>query len=467
MITAAAWRYARRVQVFQSHLGIEAPSMSQSSAKSRVSSGIPWWLWLLAVVVTGSVVIGALLNLIPDDPEKIFQDAMKNVGPKELPALIERLEKFPERAGHVQLLKGMEQLALSRPLKAVPFFEKAQESDAVRAKALGSLGVVYLRINELPKAQQYLLSSIKEDPKDLQVRQLLCSSYSETANLTGLIAQLSEMLELKLEKNPGASLQQRGKAFMLLDRYEEAAADFEAALKVETSSKTVSELAEDLIVCLKATGKSERIPEFVDHIAAAAERDALRAEGLLAQGKVEEAKAAIENALVGSETDLQVQKARGRLALSQGSDEAAKILSEVSQTLLTSPRDAELFSILTDLARLAGKGDDADVYERNRLKLEELQKEYARQRDKAIQNPQDVQALMLAGDMAAEFGGEKLATKWYNAVERIEPAQYSTLESRRQRLRLVDTQLITLDRVSLYEFDKFIQSISEGAKELP
>lgn len=453
--------------VFQSLSGIEAPSMSQSSPKSRVSSGIPWWLWLLMVVVSGSVVIGSLLKLVPGDPEKIFQDAMKNASGNELHGLIEQLEKFPDRAGHVQLLKGMEQLALSRPLKAVPHFEKAQESDAVRAKALSSLGVVYMRVNELPKAQQYLLSAVKEDSSDLQARQMLCGLYSETAHLTGLIDQLQEMLDLKLETNPGASLKLRGQTLMLLDRYEEAAADFEAALKVETNSQVISEVTSDLIVCLKATGKPERIPEVVDHIASAAERDALQAEGLLAQGKIDEARAAIEKAIVGSETDLVVQKARGRLVLAQGSDEAARVLGEISQALLNSPRDAELFRILSDIARLAGKDEDASLYEQNLLKLEELRNAYTRQRDLAVQNPLDVQARVLAGDMAAEFGDVKLATRWYNAAQRLEPTLNSVLTPKRQWLYQNVTQLISLDRVSLYEFDKLIQSISDGVRELP
>ena len=119
--------------------------MSQKPAPSRpvpsptrVSEGLPWWLWLFLVVFGVFVVTTLVRKAIPEDPRVYVQEGMAALESGDVATIersVQKLKDFPEHAAEQNLLEGMLYLGKSRPLLAIPFLQHASKDPTVRIKA--------------------------------------------------------------------------------------------------------------------------------------------------------------------------------------------------------------------------------------------------------------------------------------------------------------------------------------------
>ena len=443
--------------------------MPQAPPKPRVSGGIPWWIWLLLVIVTGSVVTSGIIRMIPEDPEKLYQDglaAFDQAGGAGLGALIQRLDRFPEYASRVQILKGYEQIATARPLKAIPFFEKVKDDPLTRQKALSGLGMVYRRVDDRKQAAEYLRLAIQENPDDRNARGSLSALLDEAHALELLTAELREIIDRKLATSPAIVLRQRGKSLFELDRYEEAAVDFEEALKAEVDKRSKAEITEELVRCLQLSGQFEKSLTLVDEIAANINREGHRTAALLELGRIDEAKAALDKALPGAEMNAEIQILRCKWLLTQPKETAAAAMHDIEQTLIGAPRNLDLYRAALELARHLNRDQDSELFAENVRQLELLQESYKSQRDLAARNLDDARGRIAAGDLAAELGDIVAAQKWYAAAEKVDPVLRPEISTKNQLLYSNKAPLIAPDRINLYGFEAMLRTIMEGVDAL-
>lgn len=444
--------------------------MSQMPPKSRVSSGIPWWLWLMMISFTGIVILNSASSFISEDPEKLFSEAVASYEKKNeqpIGPIIKKLEAFPEYAGQVELLKGLEQLSLSRPLKAVPFLENASKDPKTEQLALLGLGDLYARVGELPKAVELLGRLLEKQPENAQARNLYCLILDQVGAYEALISALKDGVDKGYTESAANTNAKLGETVMALERYDEAAGYLEVALKEETVARTQADLALKLVRCLLKSGQAEKLLSFVDRVERQEDREAHRGLALLSLGRNDEAAAAAEKIGSGSEYEVVVQSLRARLAMLGDKATAKQMVARLEPLQLTMPRNIEFYEVMVDLAKAADMSDTAVVFQDNIHQLSAIRDEYRALRDRIIADQTDSQGRMRAGDLAAELGDTAQADKWYRAAQSIDPALQGVVKGKLESLFGIRPPLVQLNRINLVGFETLMDSIADGVDALP
>lgn len=428
--------------------------MAQSSPKSRVKSGIPWWLWLLMLIVGGGVLIAVAVRAVPEDPEQFYEEALAgfdNNDHKTLLRGIEKLEGRPEYAAHYDLLKGLDLIAVSRPLKAIPLLESAAKEPKVRARALTALGRALFRGSRHVEATDVLRKAIAEDKAALTNYGVLSNQLYELGAFDEAL-KVAEVLTKEGGKTAAGAHAVRGAMLKDLERYAEAAVEFEAALEADPVNPGNGEIATKLVTCLVASGNPARAKEFLDAADASAEKEIARIECMLNDGQVEEAVKVLEPALQGGEggpgapVDPRIQLVYGKVMMQRGKSRAEEVLVRLQTLALGLPRDEQLYRVAADVARVAEQNEEADLYEQNYDALQKIRKEYVAVRDSVITNCTDGPGRLKCGDLAAEIGKYEVARFWYNTAERVDPKLAPEASARISALYVLRPELVSLGR---------------------
>jgi tetratricopeptide (TPR) repeat protein len=147
--------------------------MSQKPASSRplppptrVSNGVPWWLWLLIGGFGVFVGITLVKKAIPDDPKLLVQEGFDALEKGDVAAVernIDKLKQYPEHAADLKLMEGMMYIGKSKPLLAVPLLREAANDPKVRSKAMVQLGSALTRSRQRLEAIEVFETVLKED----------------------------------------------------------------------------------------------------------------------------------------------------------------------------------------------------------------------------------------------------------------------------------------------------------------
>ena len=126
--------------------------MSQAKPAPRVNSGIPAWLWVCVVFITLAVIVGTVINTVPEDPEAIFAEAfeaVKNGDDSLLEPAIEKLSKYPEFESQRTLFEGIVASKSVRDPKAIELLKQINEPPEQKAVALLYTGQSQQRMGKL------------------------------------------------------------------------------------------------------------------------------------------------------------------------------------------------------------------------------------------------------------------------------------------------------------------------------
>ena len=423
--------------------------MLQSSAKSRVRGGIPWWLWLLMLVIGGGVVAATLTSVIPDDYEKYYQDALSGYEAAErapMQLAIEKLEHAPAYARKRQMLQGMELMSLSRPLKAVPFLEEASQEPEIRAQSLAYLGQALARGDERLKAVGVLREAIQEDRTAPQPYLTLGGILYELGDFEGAIKELEVLLASDENKEKSSAHHLYGLVLFELEKYAEAAVQFQAGLTEDPANSANARIAQKLVVCTLNTQEFEKALKFLDSVQPTPMKEVMRAEALLGAGDLDAAVTAIETAIKAQFSDPAAYKVYGRIMLARGGNRAEEAMVALRGAIPVASRDVDFFRVIADVARAAGLGEEAESYEQNFAQLSALRERLRAQRDALQGELTDAAGRIEAGDLAAELQMTDLARFWYDAALRIDPQRSSVIAEKMSLIERRRPELVPVIR---------------------
>ena len=259
-------------------------------APTRVSGGIPWWLWLILIVFGVSVVTTLVRKAIPEDPQVYVQEGMAALQKGDIPTIercVQKLKDFPEHAAEQKLLEGMFYLGKSKPLLAIPFLQEASKDPTVRIKALTQLGSAYVQCGQRDESIAAFESALKEDADTDDARMNLAYLLKDIISWDEALKHLTILVERKARL--GTAQQLMADIYADMGQYAEAAVAYEAAIAADPNNPSNSSTMSRLMLCRMEVGNMEGIEEFLPGVDSVSVRESARALILAAKNETQQA----------------------------------------------------------------------------------------------------------------------------------------------------------------------------------
>lgn len=420
--------------------------VSKANHKARVSGGVPWWIWGIMAVLGGGIVVALVQRSIPEDPADLFQKALaaadkQDAGPVR--AAAEKLAAYPEYATKKKLLDGLLQFGSSRPLKAIVLFKEASEEPEIRARSLMMLGSAYAQSEDLKRAVETFELVLKENEDSSDARFRLASVYKE---MLALDLSLSHLEVLIKEKYKTADCS-RMRGDILFDRrqFAEAAADYESAISADKNNPMNSVIAERLIQCLLKVGNLNKVEEYVDLVDQTSTKSFFEAEKHLQSGDLAKLGVIVESLQKNATFDPRSHVFYGRRMLKEGTAEkAAEGLAGMKAGLRFVTRNAELFQVVADLARVVGDEKLATAAQGNLDQLQALDKEFLNQLAAVSKTQEGYEERLKLAQLSRETGQVDFSSRVYDSMTRAYPEKASELAQLKEEIYTVLPPLVPL-----------------------
>lgn len=426
--------------------------MAQTSAQIRVKGGVPWWLWFLLLVVGGSVLIASVISLLPDNPEQMFQQGLSAFDRGDRDGLLKAASELrgrPEYLEKLQLLEGLELMATSRPLKAVPLLQSAAESQEpmVRVKAQTYLAQSLARGEQRLEAVKVLQTAVGEAPDDPQPRAVLGGILFELGAYAPALEELGKLRSATGREQVMAE-RLRGEILMDMGQYGDAANEFRAALESDPVNPSNGTLVTKLVRCLMEVDDFEGAAEQLEDMEPSPDKEAVRAEIQLRSDKVDDARQTLKTASAANREGFTgisgaVSKVEAMISAKESPEKALRTLQRLRDSIPFMSRDAEFYAAMAALAKAAEQLEEAELYEQNHRQLLELKAEYLELMKTVVTTLDDTAGRIRLGDLASETGNFNQAQAWYAAAAKIDPALAAETGGKMQKYQYGVPELVS------------------------
>jgi len=414
------------------------------SLPTRVSGGVPWWLWLILIVFGGGIAFTLVNRLIPEDPDQIFQEgltAYQANDVEKLESTIKTLKKYPDHAAERQLLEGMLLFGRSKPLLAVPMFQTAAKEPKLRIKALTMLGSAYMRSNMAAECIEALETALQEDPDADDARLTLCVVLNGMFSWDEAQKHLAILKDRKYK--PEVVCKLLGDIYAELGRPAEAATEYEEALKANPIDPTNSLKASAMVRCRLQTGDLSGLDEILPSLDSAAVRDTVLAMLQMEKNDPEKGLTILAATLHENPAEPNANLAYAMIMEKIGTKEKAiEAIAGLQQPLSIQTRNRRLLEVVVSLAKIAGDEKLAQVAQQNVDQLTTLESEFSAKLDEVIKTQDDAQARLDLGDMAVAIGRFELAGTIYRSILYIDKSQASAIEDRIKASHQIQPMLV-------------------------
>jgi tetratricopeptide (TPR) repeat protein len=422
--------------------------MSQKPAtpvRPRVSTGIPWWIWLTLVVIGGAILLTIVTNSVPDDPEALFQAALIAADEKKVEPIMlaqEKLQAYPEYADQLKLVEGIMFLGRQRPLKAIKPLEDAAQNPKLRGKAMYYLANARAQAEDPRGAIETFETVLKEDADAHPARESLAAMSHQ--RMAYDVAQEHLAVLIEKQHNPAKAYQARAEIRMELGNFAEAAADFESSIKEDANDPMNSQKAEKLVECYLELNQPEKAIAMADQIDRPAMKNVLKAYDQLARKDLAGALATVENIRREAPTDEKAAILLAKIAIEENKPEKLKDAVTNLNGVIYYSRSLRLYQAAADVARAAGDEQLAGLIQQNIDLLEPMQKDYYERLNSITRNPEDSDELFQLAELAGNVGKSEVAMKIYDSIKSFFPERSAESDSKRDllfqgRLQLVKT----------------------------
>lgn len=417
--------------------------MSQKPASSRplppptrVSNGVPWWLWLLIGGFGVFVGITLVKKAIPDDPKLLVKEGFDALEKGDVTAVernIGKLKQYPEHAADQKLMEGMMYIGKSKPLLAVPLLREAANDPKVRSKAMVQLGSALTRSRQRLEAIEVFETVLKEDESADDARLNLAYLFKDMISWD---IALQHLLVLKEHGHKLGSVHQMlADIYFDMGKFADAATEYKAAIEAEPTSPANSSKAARLLKCKMETGEFEGAEEYVSLVDAGGLRDSFRALKLAQDGETEEALSTLEHFLHEMPNDMTANITNAQiLAKLDSKDRAVAGLTMLREPASYMTRNLKMFEAVAKLGVTAERPELTITAQKNADQLRDLEAQFAAKLGEVIKTRDNAQSRIELGDLAAAAGNPEVARTIYLAATYIDKAFEPAVEEKMQAL---------------------------------
>ncbi len=397
-------------------------------------------------VLGGGIVVALVQRSIPEDPADLFKQALVAADKQDgdtVRAAAEKLSAYPDFATKKKFLDGMLQLGSSRPLKAIVLFKEASEEPEIRTRSLMMLGSAYAQSEDLKRAVETFELVLKEDEDSSDARFRLASVYKEMLAFDLSLSYLGVLI--KDEYRTAECSRMRGDILFDRRQFAEAAADYEAAIGADKNNPMNSVLAERLIQCLLKVGDLKKAEEYVDLVDQTSARSFFEAEKHLQSGDLAKLGVIVESLQKNATFDPRSHVLYGRRMLKEGTaDKAAEGLAGLKAGLRFVTRNAELFQVVADLARVVGDEKLATAAQGNIDQLQALDKDFLNQLAAVSKTQEGYEERLKLAQLSRETGQLDFSSRVYDSMTHAYPDKAPELTQLKDEIYTVLPPLVPL-----------------------
>ena len=425
---------------------------------TRVSNGIPWWLWL--VIGGFGVFIGATLirKAIPEDPALLVQEGFDALDKGDAAAVersVQKLKQFPEYAAEQKLIEGMMYLGKSKPLLAVPLLREAANEPKIRLKALTQLGSALTRSRQRKEAIEVFETVVKEDESADEARLNLAYLFKDMISWDTAIQHLVVLKEHGHQL--GTVHQMLAEIYFEKGKFADAATEYKAAIEADPTSPTNSQKASRFISSKIEAGDLEGIEEFATTVDAVGIRASAQALVLANKGETDEALSALDHVLHEVPNDVTANLAYAQIMAGLDSKERAiEALTSLREPASYLTRSLKMFEFVAKLGTIAERPELAVTAKQNADQLRDLESQFASKLSEVVKTRNDARSRIELGDLARAAGHLETARSMYLGASHIDMSLEPELEGKIMSLLQPLPLLVPMDNSS-----------NEGGTETP
>ena len=359
-----------------------------------------------------------------DEAERLLEAGLPNAARPwlELPA------SAPRTRPRALLLRARSAVDRGHPEQAVEALEGIDPDGPMAAEAAFWKGRVLYDVGQLVRALAWFQEALRRRPEDVEALRWLAADAYDLGDRRTAIGALKSLVRLV----PDDDRAWRTLAVVYkekLEQYDEARLAYEQAIRHGNGSAAVRlELAE-VLVAMDLHDDAEAILVALHANVDPAERDALLAECLIEQGRLDEAQSVLDEALgrvpdhpklLAEAAELDHRLGRFEQALSRLDHALAADPARVETLAAESVRVEWLHRrglVLARLGRLDESREAMAAADRLRSDLDEL----AVLDDQAASHPRDPRVRVRLASVCRRLGMTAMAASWYRAALACDP----------------------------------------------
>jgi len=403
--------------------------MNQGNLVSRVRSGVPWWLWLIAGAMTLAVVVGILSAQKKEDPGDLFDRAVTAAERSDIDTLAGLMAELAGYEGHqdeVTVLQGIEAALTNRDPKAVrllnPFLDHKEER--LRGLAIGYSATCCRRIGDAVQARDLLLKAVSLAPSDAQIHRQLAEFYENVGALQPAFEEAERVLELDPEYKYATQMMAR--LHMEQGRLEKAIEIYESVL--DTPGKRISSSPDTVkryLGCLLRTGRADTALVFLDDNPSIVTEPGVGLAIFMECGETSRARDVLE--LMGFNDPNSSLMVRLKAQDAVDEENWDKAIGLLAQGILVAPRNRPVFELLQLSASKNNMPELEQVAAANLQAIRDLEKQYHQAIVDIGDDVEDADLRLNVARLATELGKIAEARHWTASAGQVDPARQAKI----------------------------------------
>ena len=345
---------------------------------SRTGSSIPWFMWVLMIVLSVSVVIGVVVTLIPEDPKEVLAEAeslLQSPDRDSFKSALERLKTYPQYKAEAALLEGQDLSNRDRESGAIELYTTATESEdkLIRARAERFIARSYFKLGRFEDALKHYETSLAENPEDPTSAIMLAQMF----NSMGCVAHATKYADSVLEDEPEnrVALELRGNLHLKMFEFDEAIETYGKLLKSPGDRATASPMVvRGYVTSLLETQDrhQELLQKAHKELTRSLSSDPIQWDLAVACGETESVAQQIEMNST-PQSNGHVARLRARMALIKDDIEEAE--TNIRQAIGAMPRNYDVFRVAAIVYAETGDQKYVDNANANMAKINEARAE--------------------------------------------------------------------------------------------
>ncbi|MEO2034596.1 MAG: tetratricopeptide repeat protein [Planctomycetaceae bacterium] len=442
--------------------------MGQGKSIPRVSSGVPWWLWLVALLATVAVVLGIIADQDHETAADIFERAVQAIDAQDGETLVQCLESLEQLEGtedQVALLKGIQDGGTDRDPRSVkvlaPFLD--HPNTQYKKLALKFSARANQKMGNSDRARELHQEYAAIDPSDVSPHLLLMRLYMDAGAFQS--ARDAAAAVLKLQPENRDAMGTKAMIQVVTGESQEAKQLYATMLKTEGDRAAASpDTIKNYINALLKTDEADAALKFTQENPELLTDPVTRVELYMQTNQLDEVNEILNGLQLEPDSPLFVQ-VRGARAMNDGDWELAVGL--LTQAALQMPRSVSVFEQLESSATNNSQSELAEACRQNVEALRRLEQ----QMESAIvaigDNMNDPELRLKVVDVAEQMGRYNEARQWLNSAATVAPGRQTEILKRRDNLDRPKTPIVSIGAAFTAPAKSQGDAVQESNEEQP
>lgn len=370
---------------------------------------------LVVVLCLGTVVtLFVFRGKSPHDAFLVGQEALARGDWATVSRQIQRLRQVSGHSDQVQLLRGGLLLRTGDSRGAIAELMRVRPDGELREESLLLLCEAFYQLKQWNDAVAVAQEVLRRHPDHAEAHRWLGATYFDLGDLTQAERHLKELARLAPQDySPHRLL---GLIHHDFERYKEAIADFQEALKRNPPTAIIEEIRLDLANSLIQQNQFEEALQTLDNQwpPDKVEPRVLRAECLWTMNRQDEAKRELDQVRQRAPGNLKVLWLTARMALDENRTDDA--LQTLQQVIAVEPTNHQALYEISLAYRKLGKESEAQGFLERRNTARALFERLVELNKQAINEPHNAVVRLELATVCDQLGKKELAVVWRDAA---------------------------------------------------